>query len=247
MKNTVLLVEPRDDPFCILLLNQFIRVLGTEKWNYVFYFGKGTRDSWKILNPEVVELRELSVSNFEKAAKYNDFMKQRELWECLTGDFILTIQLDTWILENTGITIDHFIAMDRTIIGGNMAYQWNELDREQLWFSHLNLNGGLSLRKRADLIKVCNAYPPEPTMLLSNDIATDAEDVYFALGAYRLGLKIGNDEETSTFCLHCINKDNFFAMHQLYEDAAIDIEKRYPHLRSIHPYLFSKNLYLHYT
>jgi hypothetical protein len=240
MKNTVLLVEPRDDPFCITILNQFIKVLGTDKWHYVFYFGKGTRNSWKILNPEVIELRELTVSNFDSAAKYSDFMKQKSLWESLIGDFVLTIQLDTWILENTGFSVEDFMKMDRTIIGGNMSYRWQELNREQLWFSHLNLNGGLSLRKRADLLKVCDAYPAEPTVWPSPRIACDAEDVYFALGAYRLGLKIGNDEETSTFCLHRYEKEKFFAMHQLYEEAATDIEKRYPELKKNHNYLFYK-------
>jgi len=238
MKNTILLVEPRPNTFCINLLNQYIKILGTDKWNYIFYFGKGTLNLWNSIDKSIVELRELPVSNFANPNEYNDFMKQKILWESLPGEFILSIQLDTWVFENTGYTIDYFLELNKSFIGGNMSSEWFELQRERLHFHYLNFNGGLSLRKRNDMIRVCDSFPPKPTTYPSNCLETDAEDVYFTVGCYRLGLPIGDDEESSHFSIHRIYKTPFFGIHQAYQHAQIELDRIYPELRSINPHLF---------
>ena len=107
-KNTVLFIEPRPIDYCVPILNQYIRVLGNS-WNYVFYCGKENVDNLKQLGiADCVELRELDVYNFEHHSEYSDFLKQKTLWESLTGEYVLTAQVDTWIFED-GINIDFFI------------------------------------------------------------------------------------------------------------------------------------------
>jgi len=238
MKNTVLFIEPRPIPFCITLLHQYIKILGTTEWNYIFYFGKGTLNLWETLDKTIVELRELPVSNFNNSNEYNDFMKQQSLWESISGEFILTIQLDTWVFENTGHTINDFIELNKSFIGGNMSTRWGELEREKMIFQYSNFNGGLSLRKRQDMIRVCQTFPPQPTIYPSTHIESDAEDVYYTIGCFRLGLAIGNDEISSRFAIHRIFREPFFGIHQAHEHAATELDRLYPELRSKNPFLF---------
>jgi hypothetical protein len=245
MKNIVLLVEPRAIIFCKTLLDHYISILGKENWHYIFYFGKDTKELWNSIDP-VVEMRELPVSNFENSNKYNDFIKQKSLWESLSGGeslsgrYILTIQLDTWIFEDSVSKIYDFIKLDKSFIGGNMQGYWIELKRENYTFNNYNFNGGLSLRKLDHMIEVCNRFPPEPTIWPSNKIETDGEDVYFTFGCHKLGFPIGDDEITSNFALHRIFKNDFFGIHQASLEIKNNILEKYPNLDIINPYLFQK-------
>ena len=45
-------------------------------------------------------------------------------------------------------------------------------------------------------------------------IVTDAEDVYFTLGCYKLNLPVGDDEFCSHFSIHTIYHEKFFGMHK---------------------------------
>lgn len=240
-KNTVLFVEPRILANCCSILNHFVTVLGPN-WNYVFYCGENTKEYWEqsYLNKKY-ELRELEVINFNKPSEYSDFLKSKNLWESLTGDFVLVAQLDTWIFNNKNYTIDYFIKLNKSYIGGNMIYPWHEFKRENINFNYYNFNGGLSLRKRIDMIQIINAFPPEHTYSNSNvlvrNINSDAEDVYFTLGCYYLGLPIGNDEESSHFALHTIFKDEFFGIHQPCEKIKHKINELYPDLKMLNPFL----------
>jgi len=242
-KNTVLFVEPRIFEECPSILNHFVNILGND-WNYVFYCGKNTKNHWENteLKP-IYKVRELEVTNFENENLYSDFMKQKSLWDSLEGEFILTAQLDTWITNNNGYTIDDFIKLNKSYIGGNMCYPWLELsERENVHFDYLNFNGGLSLRKREDMLKVIDSFPPEKTNRnVANShqkINSDAEDVYFTLGCYKLGLPIGNDEESSHFAVHTVFKDNFFGLHQPCHAIKNDINRILPNLNK-------ENLFLH--
>ena len=85
-------------------------------------------------------------------------MKSKELWQTLYGDFVLTFQADTYILKKAPYTIEYFINMDKSYIGGNMDHGWNELIRENIYPNYRNFNGGLSLRKRLDMIEIINIY-----------------------------------------------------------------------------------------
>lgn len=242
-KNTVLFVEPRVIENGEVVLNHFVNVLGYENWHYVFYCGKEKKQYWEARNlNKVYEVRELDVDNFPKENLYSDFMKQKWLWESLYGEFVLTAQLDTWIMKDNGYSIYDFIKLNKSYIGGNMCYPWLELsDREKINFEYRNFNGGLSLRKREDMIRVIDNYPPERTNRNEENaissIYADAEDAYFTLGCYKLGLLIGNDEATSYFAVHTIFKERFFGMHQPCNDIKESINKLFPNLNKENPFL----------
>jgi hypothetical protein len=238
-KNTVLLVEPRKLDYIKEILQHCHKCLGNEKWDYVFYCGKGTIEYWKERLEDWIELRELNVDNFSTPTLYSDFMKSKELWECLNGKFILTIQPDTWILNKAPHNIDYFIALDKSFIGGNIQYIWWEFEREKLSFDFNNFNGGLSLRKREDMIRVIESFPPLPTEYPSKYMATDAEDVYFSIGCHKLGFTLGDDENSSHFAVHSIYKDSCFGFHFPSSQIEFQVIRNFPEL-AYHPYLFHR-------
>ena len=121
MKNTVLFIEPRKIEYIVPILNEYYKLLSS-KWNYIFYCGKGIVEHWKnapFVNElkHILEIRELDTDNFNSSDEYNDFMKRKELWESLDGEFILTTQVDTWPVNSKPHTIDYFIKLDKSYIG----------------------------------------------------------------------------------------------------------------------------------
>ena len=215
-RNTALIVDPRDDVRITGLIHDFQKKLGNE-WIIVFYCGKSLKDKMKEhLNAEV-EVRELDVSNFNHLYEYSDFMKRKDLWESLYGNFVLTFQFDTYIINEPPYTIQHFIDMNKSYIGGNMDSSWMELIREKIHsnITCQNFNGGLSLRKRFDMIKIINSFGVEQTAVSqSRKIQTDAEDVYFTLGCYFLNLPVGDDAACSHFCMNRIFVNGCFGVHK---------------------------------
>lgn len=233
-KNTVLLVEPRILDEIPILISQYHAYL--PDWNFVFYCGKDTKTHWQNVLEDYVELRELDVTNFN-ASGYSYFLKKKELWESLYGDFVLTIQADTMIMSIEPYNINYFINLNKSYIGGNMNFKWNELNREGIEFKNYNFNGGLSLRKREDMIKVINHFPPilfNDATIYSPNVETDPEDVYFTIGCHKLGLSIGDDEESTHFAIHKIFKNGFFGFHQPENCIKNVILEAYPALKNTH-------------
>jgi 3,5-epimerase/4-reductase len=238
----MLIVEPRNLPGLASIINQFRETLGEyDNWQYVFYCGKDAKKYWSTTNlHKDIEVRELNVNNFPHHCDYSDFMKSKKLWESLDGEFVLTIQADCWLMNQGKYTIDYFIKKNVSYIAGNMCYDWHELEREHIHLTHKNLNGGLSLRKRGDMLKVIDAYPPTQSAWSNDDsknILADAEDVYFVIGCIKLGLPIGDDEESSHFSLHSIYKDEFFGTHQPREEFRNRLNTKFPEWKYKNPYL----------
>ena len=233
-KNTAVIVEPRD--YCQIaivygIIKRFRESLG-EKWIIVFYCGKGLLNVWKrIFNDDSIEIRELKVNNLT-FCEYSDLFKQREFWKSLYGEYVLVFQADS-ILKNTEpYTIDTFVNLNKSYIGSNMTYLWNELIRENIYPLYRNFNGGLSLRKRLDMIKIIDTIGVEKTENNSGKVQTDQEDVYFTIGCYKLNLPIGDDNICSHFSLHTMYYDDFFGIHN---SAWLDkdkINQKYPDLHS---------------
>ena len=215
-RNTALIVEPRDDVRIAHVIHDFQKKLGPD-WIIVFYCGKSLKTKMKEhLNSEV-EVRELDVDNFNHLDEYSDFMKRKDLWESLYGNFVITFQFDTYIINEPPYTIQHFIDMNKSYIGGNMDHNWMELLREKIYInvSGQNFNGGLTLRKRFDMIKIINSFGVEKTCVAqSRKIQTDAEDVYFTLGCFFLGLPISDDASCLHFCVNRILVDGYFGVHK---------------------------------
>lgn len=242
-KNTVLLVEPRTLPKLETILEEYQRLLGFEKWHYVFYCGVDTLSYWRDRVHPQTELRELAVDNFSKSCEYSDFMKQKWLWESLRGEFVLTIQADTWPLNREPYTIEYFMSMHKSYIGGNMIEQfaWPQLSREPWHLEYLNFNGGLSLRKRGDMIRVIDAFPPQPTSETDKNqiLEADAEDVYFVIGCHRLGLPISDDYATFPFAIHSAftHDAQAFGIHRPYGFIWAYVQDRFKEAVAKNPYL----------
>ena len=230
-KNTVLLIEPRFIQHTLVLLANAYNKLG-DNWNYVFYCGKSFKNTWRSLLPNFIELRELENDNFENTKLYNDFCKKKDLWESLYGEYVLTIQLDAWIMNIEPYTIDFFISLNKSYIGGNMEYTWAYFDRICIYHTFRNFNGGLSLRKKNDMIKIIDTYPPLQTIDDDKHInfLSEYEDVYFTVGCINLNLPIGDDEPSAHFSLHTRYYDKYFGIHQPYEHVL-------PYLNNSHKYL----------
>ena len=232
-KNTVLLVEPRRILYTFVVLKNAYDIL-KDDWHYVFYCGKSVYNEWLGLVPPYVELRALHCDDLANGG-YNDYFKTRQLWESLDGEFILTIQLDAWILNEYPYTIDYFLKQDKSFIGGSMPYSWKEFQTRGVYLPFNNLNGGLSLRKRADMITVIDYM----SSLNDKSINSLGEDVYLSLGCYKLNMKIGDDETTNNFAVHHVYQDSSFGIHCIYfPDMQDKIWERYPTLLSTNPYIF---------
>ena len=232
--NTALIVEPRFDVSLIYLINDTYLTLNPHfrnskvDFNLVFYCGKNLGHLWRNFLHRDIIIRELPISNFTLQS-YNDYFKSLELWESLAGDFVLSFQMDTIIINQAPLNIDYFMSMNKSFIGGNMMYRWTELEREGLNVNFQNFNGGLSLRKRKDMIRVIKEFGTKPTIENSPELASDREDVYFVIGCYKLGLPVGDTRECGFFCVHTILCDAFFGVHQaplVYKDIMVGIHPK---------------------
>lgn len=232
-KNTALLVEPRNIPHVFVTLDNAYSIL-KDDWNYVFYCGKSVYDEWKLSMPHYVELRQLDSDNWING-EYNTFFKQKELWLSLKGEFVLTIQLDMWLFNDYPYTIDYFINQNRSYIGGNMPYAWKEFAPLGIYSQINNFNGGLSLRKREDMIKIVDYFNHINHPLYNNF----PEDLFFTVGCYKLGMKAGDDDETMRFAVHCIYYDECFGVHHMWDNRVQNkILNRCPYLLDVNPYVF---------
>ena len=213
-KNTALIIEPRFLEIIPYFIHAYYKILGDD-WIFVFYCGKGLKQLWEFKLDMVknIEIRELEVNNFN-TLEYSYFLKQPKLWESLYGDFVLTFQVDSIIKNIEPYTIDNYIKLNKSYIGGNMCYEWKEMVRENIVTNYKNFNGGLSLRKRLDMMKIIQTFGIEFTEKNSTNIKTDAEDVYFTIGCYKLNLPVGDDDFCSHFAVHSIYHDKFFGVHK---------------------------------
>ena len=125
-----------------------------------------------------------------------------------------------------------------------MSYPWFELQRENINPEYRNFNGGLSLRKKIDMLKIINTYPPQKTVNNSTNLLTDAEDVYFVIGSYKLGLSVGDDEESCHFAVHTVYKSNWFGIHNSILDIKNKLSIDYPEIKDIIQRATSQSLIL---
>lgn len=232
-KNTVLLIDPRfiQDDILVLLANAYNK-LG-DNWNYVFYCGKSSKNTWKSLLPNFIEVRELEHDNFENGKLYSDFLKKKNLWESLYGEYVLTIQLDTWIMNIEPYTIDFFISLNKSYIGGNTKFNWGYFTKRGIYHTFRNFNGGLSLRKKNDMIKIINNFPPLQTIDDNNHttLLSEYEDVYFLVGCINLNLPIGDDEACAHFSLQNYYYDKYFGIHKPDEHVSPYLNNSYKYLK----------------
>jgi FkbM family methyltransferase len=230
--NTAVIVEPRFLKHLPFVINDFYKKLG-QGWKVVFYCGEGLKNIWlDLINNEDIEIRELK-NNCYKYNEYCDFIKSKELWENLYGDYVLVFTANSTIINKPPYTIDYYMSLNKSYIGGNQCYLWNEMKRENIYPQSCNFQGGLSLRKRLDMIKIIDTFGSQKTLENcgeSKSLLTDAEDVYFAIGCYKLGLPVGDDVISSHFSVHNYLKDGFFGANCLEPGYYLNLIQKYDNI-----------------
>lgn len=235
-KHTAVIVEPRYLERIPAILEHFRTTLGSE-WKIVFYCGRGLKAQWGLLVSSEIEIRELDVSTMSPV-EYSDFFKRKDFWTSLQGEYVLVFEANSWIINKEPCTIDYFINMNHSYIGANMSYMWHSLIRDKLYNSDKMRNycGGLSLRKRQDMLRILDEFPPEPTYTTPSESprhATDPEDVYFVLGCYKLNLSIGDDNKCREFALHSYPCPQFFGIYSPDIPLKMHINNIYPDISKI--------------
>jgi len=237
--NTALIVEPRFLKNLPFVINDFHKKLG-DGWKIVFYCGVGLKNIWlDLLKNYEIEIRELK-ENCYAYNEYCDFVKSKELWESLYGDYVLVFTSNSIIINESPFTIDNFISLNKSYIGGNQFYQWKELTRENIYPEHKNFHGGLSLRKRTDMIKIIETFGVNKTCIVAEEsmnITMDMEDVYFTIGCYKLGLPVGDDDLCSHFSVHTILKGKFFGANRVESGYYLSMIQKYDNVCD-NPYVY---------
>ncbi len=235
-KHTAVIVEPRVLDRIPALLEHFHTRLGSD-WKIVFYCGKGLKSQWGLSISSEIEIRELDGLTMTPV-EYNDFFKRRDFWTSLDGEYILVFQVDSWIANQEPLTIDYFINMNHSYIGAHMGYMWYSIMRERLLESSKlrNYCGGLSLRKRTDMIRIIDAFPPEQTWPIPSESprhTTDPEDSYFLVSCYKLNLTVGDDGPCTQFAIHSYPSPRFFGVYRPDLPVQMEISQIYPDANKI--------------
>jgi hypothetical protein len=226
MYGTAVIIEPRklsETEYVILNYYSYLY----NKFKIVFYCGKSHYEYYSNLLGSVVDVRSLECDNL-KANEYNDFLKQRYFWDSLEGEWVLIFQSDSWLFDNPRLDIDYFIDKGYSYIGGNMEYDWVEFDilpKDKVPLIK-SFNGGLSLRKRRDMLQVIESFPSERTLDYSQrqNLASAAEDVYFSLGCILMDKKVGDDVDSLYFCMHTVYVDRPFGLHNPSHDIKLKLK-----------------------
>ena len=131
------------------------------------------------------------------------------------------------------------MSLNKSYIGGNQCYSYNEMNRECIYPGYKNFQGGLSLRKRLDMLKIIDTFGTDKTPEIvqhSTRLQTDAEDVYFPIGCYKLGLPVGDNEICRHFSVHNILVTGFFGANNIDSGYYLNLIQQYDN--------FCDNIYL---
>lgn len=244
-KQVALIVEPRKLEKLDKIITNIHNKLNNNsryKWYILFYCGKGLKTYYLSLFHNIdITIIELDTNNFT-FMEYNDFLKSLSLWNTINSEYTLVFQADCYIFNNPPYTIDYFIDKNYSYIGGNMSYQWKELEYHKTNLQYRNFNGGLSLRKTKDMINIIHSFKPQQSIEKLDKFETYGEDVYSTIGAYKLNLKIGNTKDDQHFACHSIITDKCFGIHN--SDAYLDKKQLldiYPEIYN-QPYIINDNV-----
>jgi hypothetical protein len=140
-------------------------------------------------------------------------------------------------MNNEPYNIDYFINLNKSYIGGNMEYNWGYFQNKKIIFNNRNFNGGMSLRKRRDMIQIIENFPPLNTLDNRDFFLSEHEDVYFTVGCIKLNLPLGDDEPSSHFALHTIYHDSYFGIHKPNEEIKQKLSSTNFYLKYLNKYL----------
>ena len=133
----------------------------------------------------------LQVSNLT-VSDYSRLLKTPRFWNGISGEHVLIFQTDSIMLRSG---IDEFMSYD--YIGA----PWKVTKEHQ----YLIGNGGLSLRRRNVMIKICDQYP---------DTTHRPEDVYFAEHLLHDGYKLPTKEIAMKFSVETMYNERPLGVHK---------------------------------
>lgn len=225
------LVEPRFLQNIHPLICNFKKVLPNIP--LLFFCGKNSFEFFKKMyeNDNLVQLFPLDTDNLT-ADKHNDLWKDINFWNHFDYDYILTIQTDGCLCENSSFQLSDFFHYD--YIGGYSPFKWwwKETNGLHDYNDYQCFNGGFSLRNVNAMKDVLKTFPPLPTKGFSPEIPFQmyGEDLYFVVGLLKLNQQknkkiynVGLDQFATNFCTHTHYVTNTFCVHKLdsYQDKNI--------------------------
>jgi len=217
-------VEPRMVEQVYLNIENFFNVL--PETPLYFFCGKNTKKYHLInlkkynYNETKLYIYELEVNNLNFAS-YSELFKSFYIINKIKEDYILTIQTDGCLCENSQLKIEDFIKYD--YIGG-YAFQkwwWKETGPRRLhnYNAYQCFNGGFSLRNKNAMIQVLKIFKPKVTLSFFTgcEMQHFPEDLYFVVGMLKLKYNVGLDEFATSFCTHTSYLKKTFCVHNLHQ------------------------------
>jgi len=148
--------------------------------------------------------------------QYNYLMTMPSLWAGLQGRHVLVFQTDSVLFSKSKVRLDSFFKYD--YVGAPWRSLYKHYVRNAFLFRALDYhtsagNGGLSLRRRETMLKVCEQFP-----YLSIPYAS--EDVYFSNAMEHMtGASVPEQSVAATFSYESILADQLpFGAHKFYPD-----------------------------
>lgn len=244
------------------VIMNFYNALKPYNWRFRLYHNEKYTTQWKELFEKtniIIELYSVNI-NLDDTVKipyyetilHTNFVKSLSFLQSLNATWLLTFNINSWILNPDCFNPEYFINGNYSYVGGSIKndlslgnsnndtlnMSWYiplhtlKITKYNCPYIHSNFYGGLSLRKIPDMIEIVNTYPPSNMDMFGygNNLAQMREDIYFSMGAYFLNKKISDDYFSSFFVGHIIIIP--------YQFAICDINiKIYPELLKIYPYL----------
>lgn len=167
---TAVIVEPRPDPILIKVVEHFLRVLPSRWYVQIFHghLNQNLINKSKSLQPYLKNQRLLTtlinINNLERE-DYSQLLLSPEFYQHCLGQHLLIFQTDSCLNPNSVMKVDDFLKWD--YVGAAWSRKSPKKSLINPKQSVLVGNGGLSLRNRETMLKICRLIrQPRYTHLL---------------------------------------------------------------------------------
>lgn len=216
-KNVILLVDNRKNDMSVLSLKFAIRntyAAGEDQWDVYILTSKNAKEFYQKHIPFAhVKTHPLLETNFNIDV-YNDIMEDIDMWKELQAhsyEYALVIQ-DDGVLFRKGV--DKFMKYDY------VGAPWGDIpDNEGIKrdiTTNMVGNGGLSLRKIAKMIEICQRYGACKHELFYHNINRIPEDIYFVKWLTKDGASFPTIQEACHFSIEQILNQNTIGFHKFW-------------------------------
>jgi hypothetical protein len=199
-KYTAVIVEPREHPALLFVLNNILENLSDE-WNVLIFHGNKNIEylnniiDTKLHNyKDKINLINLNVDNLT-ISEYNNLLTSESFYTQIPTETFLIFQTDSMISEKNKDNINKFLEFDY------VGAPWSDSEQN----SNVG-NGGFSLRKKSKMIEKIIKCPYDNVH----------EDLFFS-DDNCLKLYKPDKELAKQFSVEHVFYDNPFAVHKAYE------------------------------